>query len=87
MPCQCSAVAKYDEFHACPCDGDIHAPKVAQESNLALVVCANKRDEYDVALLALETIDGVDGDEMPEGFEKSLFAHQPSEVLHLCTIG
>lgn len=87
MPCQCCAVAEYDEFHTCSCDGDIHSPKVAQETYLALVVCADERDEYDVAFLALETIYGVDGDEMSERFEKSLLSHHSPEVLHLCTVG
>ena len=29
MSCQGGAVAEYDEFHACSCDGDIHSAKVA----------------------------------------------------------
>ena len=53
-----------DEFHACPGDGHIHAAEVGEETHLSLLVVAHHGDEDDVALLALESVHGVDGDEV-----------------------
>ena len=57
-------VAEDDELHACSGHGHIHAPDVGEEANLSLLVGADEADEDYVALLALESVDGVDGDEV-----------------------
>ena len=49
MPCQGCGVAQNDEFHACPGDGDIHAPQVAEETDLSVVIGADKGDDDDEA--------------------------------------
>ena len=62
-------IAKDDEFHAGTGNGHVHAAQVAQEANLSFVVGTYQRDDDDVALLSLETVDGVDGDETAERLE------------------
>ena len=62
------AVAEDDDLHAGSGDGHVHAAQVAEETNLSLVVAAYQRDDDDVALLSLKTVDGVHGDKTPEGF-------------------
>ena len=57
-----------DEFHSCPCDGDIHATEVGEEAHLPLLVLSHHGDEDDVALLSLETVYGVDGNKVAQGF-------------------
>ena len=50
-----------DEFEAGAGDGDVHAAQVGKKTNLSRFVGTNQRDENDVALLSLKSIDGVDG--------------------------
>ena len=62
-------VAEDDEFHAGAGDGHIHATQIAQESYLPFVVAAHQRDDDNVALLTLETVNGVHADESSHGFQ------------------
>ena len=66
------SIAEDDELHAGTGDGYVHAAQVAEESDLSVVVGTHHGDEDDVALLPLEAVDSVDGDEMTEGFEESI---------------
>ena len=61
-------ISEDDQFHSGTGDGDIHTSQVAEEANLSLVVATHQRDDDDVALLSLKTVDGVHGDKTPEGF-------------------
>ena len=63
MLAQCVGIAEDDELHAGTGDGYVHAAQVAQKTDLALVVGTHQADENHVALLTLEAIYGVDGDE------------------------
>ena len=87
MACHGRGIAEDDEFHAGACDGHVHASEVAQETDLSFVVGTDEGDEDDVAFLALETIDGVDADEVAVRFEELAFFEKSAEVLHLCAIG
>ena len=87
VACHGGGVAQDEEFHAGAGNGDIHAAQVAQKADLALVVGAYQRDEDDVAFLPLETIDGVDRNQVTERFEKGAFLDPPPQVLHLGTVG
>ena len=80
-------IAEDDEFHAGACDGHVHASEVAQETDLSFVVGTDEGDENDVAFLALETVDGVDADEVAVRFEELAFLEESAEVLHLCAVG
>ena len=71
---QSVSVTKNDDFHACTGDGDIHAPQLAQEAYLSLLVGAYHGDDNNVALLSLETIYGVHRDEPAERFEELTLA-------------
>ena len=55
-------IAENDELHSGTSDGHVHAAQVAEEAYLTVVVGADEGNEDDVALLALEAVDGVDGD-------------------------
>ena len=87
MACHGGCIAEDDEFHTGACDGHVHAAEVAQETNLSFVVGADEGDEDDVAFLTLETVDGVDADEVAVRFEEFAFLEETAEVLHLCAIG
>ncbi len=80
-------IAEDDEFHAGACDGHVHASEVAQETDLSFVVGTDEGDEDDVAFLALETIDGVDADEVAVRFEELAFFEETAEVLYLGAVG
>ncbi len=87
MAAEGGAVAEDDELHSGTGDGHVHAAKVAQEADLALIVAAHKGDDDDVALLPLEAIDGVHGDEAAEWLEKLILLHKLAQQLHLSTVG
>ena len=55
-------VAYYYKFHACARDCDIHAAQVAQETDGTFGIVTHQGDDYHVAFLALESIDGANGD-------------------------
>ena len=38
MTAECFCIAKNDKFHFCPCDGDIHATQIAQETYLSIII-------------------------------------------------
>ena len=67
-------VADDDEFHACSGDCHIHAAEVGEETNLSLLVLTNHGDEDDVALLSLESVHGVNGDERAQRFPVGVLA-------------
>ena len=75
-----------DKFHAGAGHGYVHAAQVAEKAYVAVVVAADKGDDDDVALLTLETIDGVDGNQVAEGFKKGSSLDESPEILHLCAI-
>lgn len=52
-------IAHYDELHPCPRYGNVHSPQVAEKAYLSLIVGAYKRYDNDVALLTLESVNGV----------------------------
>lgn len=83
VACQGGHVPHDDELHAGARDGDIHAAQVVQEADLPCSVGTHHRDEYNIALLPLEAIDGVDRDQMAEWLEKRPFLDQALEVLDL----
>ena len=70
---QRGGIAQDDELHAGAGDGHIHAAQVVEETDLPFFVGAHQADEDNVALLPLESVHGVDGDERPEGFEEGVF--------------
>ena len=80
-------VAQNKEFHAGARDGDVHAPQVAQEADLACVVGPYQRNEYHIAFLALETVHGIDRYQVAEGLEEGAFLDQALQVLDLGAVG
>jgi len=87
MAAEGGAVAEDDDLHAGTGDGHVHAAEIAQEADLALIVAAHKGDDDDVALLSLEAIDGVHGDEAAEWLEELALLDEPAQQLHLGAIG
>ena len=87
MARHCGGRAEDDELHAGACYGYVHATQVAQEADVAAVVVAHQRDEYDVALLTLKSVDSVDGDEPAVGTKTLALAYHLAQQLHLGTIG
>lgn len=81
------SIAYYDELHSGACHGYVHAAKVAKETYLALVVAAHKGDDDHITLLALETIDSVDGDLSAKWFEERGVGQQPAQELYLGAVG
>ncbi len=63
MSSQGGDITYYYKFHAGACDGDIHASQVIEEAYLSLLVGTHKGYYYYVALLSLETVNGVHCDE------------------------
>lgn len=84
---QCIHIAEYDELHACPCDGNIHAAEVAEEAYLSLIIASHERENDDIALLSLESINGIHRDEMAIGLEELALLYHTAQQLHLSTIG
>lgn len=66
-------VAKDNELHPGACDGNVHAAKVAQETDIAFGIVSDQGNQDDVALLSLESVNGVDGNQAPVRFEERLF--------------
>ena len=87
MACEGGYGADDDELHASAGHGYVHAAQVAEEANVAVVVAADKGDDDDVALLTLKTIDGVDGNQVAEGFEEGCALDESAEILHLSAVG
>ena len=79
--------SKYDELHAGTGDGYIHATQVAQETDLLAVVVAYERYDDYVALLSLETVDGVHADGAAVRAEEFALPYHFMQQLHLRTIG
>ena len=79
-------VAKDNELHPGACDGDVHAAKVAQETDIALGIVSDQGNQDDVALLSLESVNGVDGNQTPVRFEERLLFHHLAQILHLGAI-
>ena len=79
-------IAEDDELHAGTGDGNIHTAKVAEESNLSFIVGSHHRDEDDITLLSLETINGIHANQVAIRLEELPFLEQSSQILHLCPI-
>lgn len=79
-------VADDYKFHACAGHGHVHAPEVAKETYVAVVVAPYEGNEYHVALLALKTVDGVYGDLPAEWLEEGCARNKPPEIMHLRTV-
>ena len=86
MSCHGRGVAQYEEFHPGSGDGHVHTAQVAQESYLPLIVGANQRNEYHVALLSLESVYRIHAYKVAEGFEKLMTAYLAAQLLYLCAI-
>ena len=80
-------VAQDNDLHSGSSDGHIHATQVAKETNLSLIVRAYQRDDDDVALLTLETINGIHADACPERFYPFFLPDLLTQKLHLGPIG
>ena len=80
-------IAQDDEFHAGASDGHIHAPQVAQEAYLPLLVGTHEADEHDVAFLPLKTVDGIHRNAVPERAKKFGTAQKVPQKLHLRPVG
>ena len=76
-------ISEDNQFHACTGDGDIHPTQVAEKTNLAFVIGAHQRDENDIALLALETVNGVHAYQMTERPGPLFLLQQSAQILHL----
>lgn len=72
-------VTNDEQLHSCTSDGHVHATKVGQESHLSLSIVAHHGDEDYVAFLPLKTINGIDGNQLAEGFPVGVLAHHTSE--------
>ena len=80
-------IAEDDDFHAGTSDGNIHATEVTQESYLAFIIRTHHREDDDITLLSLETINGIHADLTTERLEELSFHQQPTEILYLGAIG
>ena len=73
------AVADDEQFATSTRHGDIHAPHVRQEADLAFAVRADQRQDHGFLFAALETVDAVD----LEAGDREPFTEEPD----LCRIG
>ena len=76
-------ITQDDEFHAGTGDGNIHTAEVAEEPNLSFIVGSHQRDEDDITLLPLETINGIHANQVAIRLEELPFLEQSSQILHL----
>ena len=76
-----------DELHAGAGHGYVHAAQVAEKADVAFVVASYEGYDDDVAFLALETVDGVDGYEVAEGSEEGGALDETADIPDLCPIG
>lgn len=83
---KCIHATENDEFHPGTCDGYIHTTEVAEETYLSLIVATYEGEDDDIAFLSLETIHGIDRDEMAERFEELALPYESAQQLHLSTI-
>ena len=79
-------VAEDNQLHSRSSDGDIHATQVTQETDLSVIVASHQRDDDDVALLALEAIDGINADSTAEGLVELALHQKTAQILHLSAI-
>ena len=79
-------VAQDDELHTGSRHRHVHAAKVFQKTNLALVVGTYQGDENHVALLPLEAIYRVYADEAAVRLEEFILLDELLEILHLGTV-
>ena len=79
-------VAQDDELHSGSRHRHVHAAKVFQKTNLALVVGTYQGDENHVALLPLEAIHRVYADEAAVRLEEFILLDELLQILHLGTI-
>ena len=82
----CGRVADDDEFHSCTGDGHVHAAQVSQKAYLPLLVGPDERDDDDIALLSLKSINGIDADEVAVGLEECMLSDESAQQLYLCPI-
>ena len=66
MAAEGGLMSDQDKFHSSTSDGNVHASQVAQEAHLTRLIAAYHADDDDIALLPLESIDRIDGDQMAE---------------------
>ena len=79
-------VAQNDELHSSSRHRHVHAAKVFQESDLALVVGTYQRDENHVVFLPLEAIYRIYADEAAVRLEEFIVIDELLQILHLGTI-
>ena len=79
-------VAQDDELHAGSRHRHVHAAKVFQESDLALIVGAYQGDEDHIALLPLETIHRIHAYQAAVRLEEFILLDELLQILHLGTI-
>ena len=58
---KCAAITNHHQFFPGPCHGYIHAAYVRQEADLIFCIAARHPDIYNIPLLSLEAVNGVDG--------------------------
>lgn len=75
------------EFHLGTGHGDVHTTQVAQEANGAVVVVTHHTYDYDVTLLPLESVNGVDSDAATVALEEVVHLEQTSYEARLRLVG
>lgn len=87
MSCQRGGIGQYYEFHAGPCHGYVHAAQILEESYLTVFIGADQADDYHVALLSLESVDGVYAYQAAIWLEERVLLDELAQILHLRAIG
>ena len=78
--------AQDDELHAGSRHRHVHAAKVFQKTNLALIVGTYQGDEDHIALLPLETIHRIHTYQAAVRLEELILLYEFLEILHLGTV-
>ena len=79
-------VAQNDELHSGSRHRHVHAAKVFQKSDLALIVGTYQRDEDHVSFLTLETIHRIHAYQAAVRLEELILLDELLQILHLGTI-
>ena len=84
---KCVGVTDNYEFHSRTSDSHIHTAQVAQESDVVVLVVSHHADNYNVAFLALKSVNGVSTDVATQWVEETLRTYHTAQQTDLPAIG
>lgn len=74
-----------EKFHAGTRERHIHPPQVGQETDLSLIVGPDQRDDHNIPLLPLKSIDRVHRNPLAERPQSVVAPHETAQK-HTCAL-